>query len=136
MIYPDCAVPSTRLALKDEDLDLSQLYSIADGEGCGHLVGTKALMLAVLENGIRSFLSNSRSVANEAERWICNYGRHSPFAFAVLCETLHLDPGAVRKRLWQMKTEERSRKAIARARHNVRIPGRVRVRGTTRSTPQ
>jgi hypothetical protein len=132
MTYPYYSVPATRLPFDDDDLHVSQLSTIAGGKACGQLVGIKALMLAVLENGIRSFFSDSRSLANEAERWIYSHGRQSPFAFAVVCEMLSLDPGPVRKRLWQMKGQNLSRrKAISRARHNVRIPGRVRIRETS-----
>ena len=135
MLSPHSTNPGPRPVWKDDDPDLCDLYTVSGADNFGPWVGTKALMLAVLENGIRSFLGRSRTLANEAERWIYNYGRQSPFAFTVVCETLRLDPGAVRKRLWQMKTGTASRKAISRSRHNVRIPGRVRIRGAARAQP-
>lgn len=107
-----------------------RLQPVTGGESrTGQLTGTKALMLAVLEDGIRSFLSGSRLLASEAEFWIYSHRRHSPFSFTVVCEMLGLDPDAVRKTLKRMKSENvSSRKAIPRARHNVRIPGRVYAR--------
>jgi hypothetical protein len=95
----------------------------------GQLTGTKALMLAVLEDGIRSYLGGSRIVSQEAEFWIFSHRRQSPFSFVIVCEMLGLDPDAVRKTLKRMKSDNVSpRKVLPRARHNVRIPGRVYAR--------
>ena len=83
----------------------------------------------VLEDGIRSYLGGSRIVSQEAEFWIYSQRRQSPFSFGIVCEVLGLDPDAVRKTLKRMKSENVSpRKALPRARHNVRIPGRVYAR--------
>ena len=116
----------------DDDLQTLLLYPVTGGEPrAGQLTGTKALMLAVLEDGIRSYLGGSRVVAHEAEFWVHSHRRHSPFSFVVVCEMLGLDPDAVRKTLRKMKSENISpRKALPRARHNVRIPGRVYARKT------
>jgi hypothetical protein len=116
--------------LEDEGLDPVRVQSVTGGEPrSGQLTGTKALMLAVLEDGIRSYLGASRIVAQEAEFWIFSHRRQSPFSFVVVCEMLGLDPDAVRKTLKRMKTDNVSpRKALPRARHNVRIPGRVYAR--------
>jgi hypothetical protein len=95
------------------------------------LTGTKALMLAVLEEGIRSYLRGSRALAHEAEFWILSQRQRSPFAFTVVCEILGLDPDAVRKALNRMKSEGvPSRKALPRARRNVRASGRMHPRST------
>jgi hypothetical protein len=117
----------------DEDLHMLLLHPVTGGEPrSGQLTGTKALMLAVLEDGIRSYLGSSRVIAHEAEFWIYSHRRHSPFSFVVVCEMLGLDPDAVRKTLKRMKTENvPPRKALPRARHNVRIPGRVYARKTS-----
>ena len=114
----------------DDDLHMLLLHPVTGGESrTGQLTGTKALMLAVLEDGIRSYLGSSRVIAHEAEFWIHSHRRHSPFSFVVVCEMLGLDPDAVRKTLRRMKSENVSpRKALPRARHNVRIPGRVYAR--------
>ena len=116
--------------LEDDDLDLLRLAPVTGGEPrSGQLTGTKALMLAVLEDGIRSYLGNSRIISQDADYWIHSHKRQSPFSFVVVCEMLGLDPDAVRKTLRRMKEQKVSpRKAIPRARHNVRIPGRVYAR--------
>jgi hypothetical protein len=116
--------------LEDDDLDLLRLAPVTGGEPrSGQLTGTKALMLAVLEDGIRSYLGNSRIISQDADYWIHSHKRQSPFSFAVVCEMLGLDAEAVRKTLRRMKEQNVSpRKAIPRARHNVRIPGRVYAR--------
>jgi hypothetical protein len=100
---------------------------LAGGESrTGQLTGTKALMLAVLEDGIRSYLGGSSLVATEAECWIRSSRNQSPFSFIVVCEVLGLDPDAVRTAVRRMKAHRiAARKALPRARHNVRIPGRV-----------
>ena len=117
-------------ALDDEDLTLQQLHPVTGGESrSGQLTGTKALMLAVLEDGIRSYLGGTRTVAQDAEYWIHTHRRQSPFSFIVVCEILGLDADAVRKTLKNMKEQNVSpRKGFPRSRHNVRIPGRVHAR--------
>jgi len=120
-------------AFDDEILSPQRLQSVTGGESrSGQLTGTKALMLAVLEDGIRSYLGGSRIIAQDAEYWIYTHRRQSPFSFVVVCEILGLDADAVRKTLQRMKDEHVSpRKAFPRARHNVRIPGRVYARKTS-----
>jgi hypothetical protein len=114
----------------DDELTLLLTHPVTGGEPrTGQLTGTKALMLAVLEDGIRSYLGGSRVISSEAEFWIHSRRRHSPFSFEVVCEMLGLDADAVRKTLRRMKSQNVSaRKAFPRARHNVRIPGRVYAR--------
>ena len=127
-------VAARAVGLDAEDgLDVLPWQPVTGGESRhGQLTGTKALMLAVLEDGIRSYLGGSRIVAQDAEYWIYSHRRQSPFSFIVVCEMLGLDPDAVRKTLKQMKSDHISaRKAFPRARHNVRIPGRVYPRKTT-----
>ena len=120
----------TGFAFDDEDLTLQRLQPVTGGESrSGQLTGTKALMLAVLEDGIRSYLGGARNIAQDAEYWIYTPRRQSPFSFIVVCEILGLDADAVRKTLKRMKDDHISpRKAFPRARHNVRIPGRVYAR--------
>lgn len=116
----------------DSDLSLLLAHPVSGGEPrSSQLTGTKALMLAVLEDGIRSYLSGSKILASEAEFWILSPRRHSPFSFVVVCEMLGLDADAVRTTLKQLKSKHGpGRKTIPRARHNVRIPGRVYARRT------
>jgi len=85
-------------------------------------------MLAVLEDAVRAYLGGSRLLTQEAEWWIRSPRRASPFGFVVVCETLGLDPTAVRKTLQDMKSQNIPRRALPRSRHNVRVPGRVYAR--------
>lgn len=128
--YRQSIAGNVALDTSDDDINVMRLQPVTGGEPrTGQLTGTKALMLAVLEDGIRTFLGRSRLLASEAEFWIYSHHRQSPFSFSVVCEMLGLDPDAVRKTLKRMKSQNlQPRKAIPRARHNVRIPGRVYAR--------
>ncbi len=118
-----------RIESDDDVLDLAGLQSVTGGESrSGQLTGTKALMLAVLEDGIRSYLRGSGLAARDADFWIHSQRRHSPFSFVVVCEILGLSPEAVRETLTKMRGTTVARKVIPRARHNVRIPGKVFAR--------
>ena len=92
----------------DENADLNRQpprpNKRGEPRGAGQLTGTKALMLAVLEDGIRSYLGSSPVIASEAEYWIYSPRQHSPFGFAVVCEALGLNPDAVRRTIKRMKT--------------------------------
>lgn len=82
--------------------------------------GTKALMLAVLEDGIRCYLSNKKKLQREAELWMyCS--RRLVFSFTVLCETFGLDPNATRAALRHMRKEASGLSSLRhRGRQNVR----------------
>jgi hypothetical protein len=113
----------------DDDLDILRLATVSGGESrSSQFTGTKALMLAVLEDAVRAYLGSSRLLAQEAECWIRSARRESPFAFVVVCETLGLDPTAVGKTLQHMKSQNIPQRALPRSRHNVRVPGRVYAR--------
>jgi hypothetical protein len=109
------------------DLDFNDIHALAGGEPRqAEFTGIKALMLAVLEDGIRSYLGNARHIAHEAEQWVHSTGRRSPFSFVVVCETLSLTPDAVRRVLLKMRSERVSPKdALPRARPNVRMGSRM-----------
>jgi hypothetical protein len=76
--------------------------------------GTKALMLAVLEDGIRSYCQRAGRLRIEAETWVRSNQR-APFSFIMICEVLSLEPDAVRQ-------------AIGSQRQS--IPRRIRRNGT------
>ncbi|HUI27193.1 MAG TPA: hypothetical protein VL403_14010 [Candidatus Kryptonia bacterium] len=118
------------MELLEIDFDLADLENLAGGESRhGDFTGTKALMLAVLEDGIRSYLGTLSRAALEAEHWVQSAHRQSPFSFVVVCETLNLNPDAVRRVLARMR-EQRvpARKALPRARPNVRMTTRLCTR--------
>ncbi len=114
----------------DVDLDLLRLTSLGGGEPRStQYTGTKALMLAILEDGIRSYLSPVGRVRSEAEYWVRAARNRSPFSFQVVCETLGLEPDAVRVALERLRTRNITpRRAIARSRPNVRRTGRIATR--------
>ena len=75
-----------------------------------YLSGEKALMLAVLEDGIRCFQehltnprSNPRLLSKQAEEWIRAVDYEWPFSFVNVCETLGIDPEALRYKLLSWK---------------------------------
>ena len=112
------------------DLDLLRLTSLGGGESRStQYTGTKALMLAILEDGIRSYLSPVGRVRSEAEYWVKAARNRSPFSFQVVCETLGLEPDAVRVALERLRARNVSpRRAIQRSRPNVRRTGRIATR--------
>jgi len=81
-----------------------QFYDQANG--LEQISGEKALMLAVLEDGIRCFqehLKNPRVrprlLARQAEKWIRSADWDWPFSFNNVCESLALNPECLRMRL-------------------------------------
>jgi hypothetical protein len=120
------------VGLSDFDIDILRLASLGGGESrSSQYTGTKALMLAILEDGIRSYLSSVSRIRNEAEYWVDSGRQRSPFSFMVVCETLGLEPEAVRAALKRLRSKNVSpRRAIARSRPNVRRTGRLVGRKT------
>jgi hypothetical protein len=116
----------------DLDVDLLGVCSLGGGEPSARpYTGIKALMLAVLDNGIASYLSSTPRIRAEAEYWISAPGRRSPFSFTVVCETLRLEPDAVRVALRRLRNREGGPiRSIGRRRQNVRRAGRLLVRKT------
>jgi hypothetical protein len=79
----------------------------------------KALMLAVLEDGVRSFQENlfaetgkKRALFDEAREWLFNDGFEHVFSFSSICSTLGLNPGYIRRGLkrWEEQTREATKK--------------------------
>jgi DNA-binding transcriptional ArsR family regulator len=90
--------------------------------------GIRGLTLAVLEDGIRSFLSTSRTRRDEAEAWMTMREQNWPFSFVNVCMTLGLEPSAVRQALRVMRERNGTRRVrLSRSRPNVRRKGRIRL---------
>ena len=118
---PDARDPGPRP--RDPDI-LAELFApeivLPDQMQQGHrkdsyLSGEKALMLAVLEDGIRCFQehltnprSNPRLLSKQAEDWIRAIDYEWPFSFNNVCETLGISPDALREKLltWKAKRLE------------------------------
>jgi hypothetical protein len=65
-------------------------------------------MLAVLEDAIHSLNASQRLVRVQAEHWFVSREHGYVFSFAVICETLDLDPSAVRRSVMALVTRERA----------------------------
>jgi len=85
-----------------------------------HISGEKALMLAVLEDGIRCFQehltnprSNPRLLSRQAEEWIGAADWDWPFSFNNVCDTLGIDPDALRQKLFDWKGQRLAEKTEA-----------------------
>ena len=115
------------------DADFLGLTSIGGGESTrGPYTGVKALMLAVLDNGISCYMSRTPRLRTEAEHWVNSTRTRSPFCFPVVCEMLGLEPDAVRAELRRWREADASpARALARRRPNATRAGR----GQTRETP-
>jgi hypothetical protein len=118
--------------VSDVDPDLLGGGALGGGESsAGPYTGIKALMLAVLDNGIASYLSSTARIRAEAEYWISAAGQRSPFSFTIVCETLRLEPDAVRVALRRLRDRGgEPMRTIGRRRQNVRRAGRLLVRKT------
>jgi hypothetical protein len=90
--------------------------------------GIRNLMIAVLEDAVRGYVAGNAQERYETEVWIANRERRFPFAFAVICDTLGLDPDAVRQALRRMRRDiVPSRRAVIRARRNGRRASPMRA---------
>lgn len=118
--------------MRDENSDLAaELQGMLSGGEPRHsvLCGIKGLLLAVLEDGIRSYLSPVQEVRAEAEYWVSSGRTRSPFSFVVICETFGLEPAAVRRALERLRTQRvNPARGIGRTRPNVRRAHRVTQR--------
>jgi len=125
-------MPGREVGLGELDVDFLRLTSLGGGESrSAQYTGTKALMLAILEDGIRSYLSPMGRIRTEAEYWVRTTRQRSPFSFAVVCETLGLEPDAVRTALERLRARNVSpRRVLGRSRPNVRRTGRIMGRRT------
>ncbi len=103
---------------------LDALIGLGGGESrSAPYSGPKALMLAVLEDAIRAFLSKDQRAREEASSWIFGPHPRSVFSFAVVCETLGLEPKAVRVAIRGMNQRELPPALLPRSRPNARGGG-------------
>jgi hypothetical protein len=110
-IAPSERSPESLADLFSPDLVLPEQF-FEGARRDSYVSGEKALMLAVLEDGIRCFQehlrnprSNPRLLSKEAEDWIRAVDYDWPFSFNNVCETLGIDPSALRAALlaWKAK---------------------------------
>ena len=79
----------------------------------------KALLLAVLEDGVRTFQDNilaesgkKRALLDEAREWLFTDGVEHVFSFNSVCSSLGLNPGYLRRGLkrWEEQTREATKR--------------------------
>jgi hypothetical protein len=79
----------------------------------------KALLLAVLEDGVRTFQDNifaesgkKRTLLDEAREWLFTDGVEHVFSFDSVCSSLGLEPGYIRRGLkrWKEHAQAATRK--------------------------
>ena len=79
----------------------------------------KTLLLAVLEDGVRTFQDNifaetgkKRVLLDEAREWLFTDGFEHVFSFNSVCTSLGIDPGYIRRGLkrWEEHTRAATRK--------------------------
>ena len=104
------------------------------GSGMEEVSGERALMLAVLEDGIRCFQEHLQSprvrprlLARQAEKWIRSSDWDWPFSFNNICESLSLDPDSLRQKLLSPPAEGEERPRPRPSSHRVyRLTPRVK----------
>jgi hypothetical protein len=102
--------------MQSSEIDRGSVHRAIDGEVAALLgvgggeayrlprIGVRALMLAMLEDAVRAYLGVDRRGREEAEAWIDSARHRWVFSFATVCETLGLEPVAVRGALRRMRT--------------------------------
>jgi hypothetical protein len=106
--------------IENEAQIIAELSGVGGGERRDSpFRGTKGLMLAMLEDAIRTYLGPSAVDREKAESWIHARGGYV-FSFVVICETLGLEPDAVRRALRRFRSAQASPKVIGRSRPNSR----------------
>ncbi len=117
-------IPNGSEATGDSD-DIPSLLGLCGGEQrSGPMTGTKALMVALLQDGVRAYLSHNSRDRFEAEVWMLSRQRFV-FSFEVVCETLGLEASWVRAVLKRMRERNVSTRSMHRLRPNVRHTGRL-----------
>lgn len=92
--------------------------------------GVRALMVAVLEDGIHNLSSSKRLVRATAEQWMMSREHRYVFSFVVICETLDLVPKAVRRSVMGLldKYEKHTHgRLLRRSRPNIRRGGVIQL---------
>jgi len=109
-------------------VSLAALEIPIEADAVANRSGMRALMLAVLEDAIQQCRSPLACNRAAAECWIMSPERQHVFSFAVICETLDMQPSAVRRSLIRLlATRSPGRRLLRRARRNVRYTGRIQL---------
>lgn len=105
---------------------IEELLSMARSAGSSsgyQLTGVKGLMLAVLEEGVRTFLNNSSENREQirARNWIAS-SEHHDCSFVTLCELFGVEPSAARWALMKLRAEGKKAPTRIRARKPREVP--------------
>jgi hypothetical protein len=121
-----------------KDMSHASLVSLeirTEEDAAANRSGTRALMLAVLEDAIQQFGSSAGHKRRQAERWIMSPERQHVFSFVVICEALDLEPSAVRRSLVRLLAKKPAGcRLLPRTRRNVRRTAAIELRSTERHT--
>jgi hypothetical protein len=108
------------------DAEIAALRGVGRGERYPPMRGVRALMLALLEDALRAYRGPVPRARREAALWIEDERSRWLFSFPVVCETLGLEPSAVRAAVYRMPGAS-STQRFGRSRPNARRqPGRDR----------
>lgn len=101
--------------------------------GLEEVSGERALMLAVLEDGIRCYQEHLHSTrvrarlqARQAERWIRSDDWEWPFSFNNICESLSIEPQILREKLLQPRPRPANPRPRASTHRVYRLTPRVK----------
>ena len=101
--------------------------------GLEEVSGERALMLAVLEDGIRCFQEHlhsprvrARLRARQAERWIRSEDCDWPFSFNNICDSLSIEPEPLRSKLLEIGTRTENRTVRSSTHRVYRLTPRVK----------
>lgn len=109
--------------------DIADVVNLAGGERReGTATGVRALLLAILEDGIRCYLSPRAKLAYEAERWVEGRGKPAAIPFALICASFGLEVSSAQRALRAMRASGQPSRQLRRVRPNVRHTPRVALR--------
>jgi hypothetical protein len=95
--------------------------------------GIRALMLAALEDAIHELGSSVGHRRAAAERWFMSPECQYVFSFAMICETLDLEPSVVRRSLIRLLAKKPpGGRLLERIRRNVRHTEPIRLHASRR----
>jgi len=90
----------------------------------------KSLMLAILEDAVRSYQENllsrqkrAKKLFEDAAEWIAETGSEWIFSFESVCDALGLNPAYVRRGLLQWKEKNRPKQPLSESWEGKRLAG-------------
>jgi hypothetical protein len=110
-------------------LDPMEIPTTAEAQPTSPDSGVRTLMLAVLEEALQSLRASDSLVRTEAEQWMMSGEQRYVFSFAVICETLNLEPSAVRRSIIGLLEKKQTRgRLVERTRPYVWQSGAIGLR--------